>query len=94
GSRQDTVFEPSIPQIKRLQQGIDRDTENAPSGNGALSEYVPSDKDDDADPTYGAPKTRRVPSSHGTTHSRTASNADKPARAGGSRRQQIDAVDP
>ncbi|KAG8754849.1 hypothetical protein FRC12_011074 [Ceratobasidium sp. 428] len=109
----DEALSPSraSPSVKRPQQEIDRDAENAPSGDDALSEgeYVPSDEEeDDADPTYGAPKTRRLvtprpvraqladpdrrmSSSHGTTHSRTASNADKPARASGPRRRrQID----
>ncbi|KAB5596390.1 Zinc finger, C2H2 type protein [Ceratobasidium theobromae] len=55
-------------------------------------EYVPSDdEEDDADPTYGAPKTRP---SH-SAHSRTSSTADKPPRAGpGRRRRPVDDTAP
>ncbi|KAH7340699.1 hypothetical protein B0J17DRAFT_627039 [Rhizoctonia solani] len=77
-------------------------------------EYMPSeDEEDDADPTYGAPKTRRlvipspstVPelvanrsrpyrSSH-STHARTPSSSEKPARTGpGRRRRPVDETAP
>ncbi|KAG8718971.1 hypothetical protein FRC08_003952 [Ceratobasidium sp. 394] len=106
----DEALSPSraSPSAKRPQPEVDRDAEQVLSGDDVLSEgeYVPSDdEEDDADPTYGAPKTRRlvvprpsraqladpksrVSSSHAPTHSRSASSADKPVRAGGARRRR------
>ncbi|KAG8734361.1 hypothetical protein FRC11_004367 [Ceratobasidium sp. 423] len=56
-------------------------------------EYVPSeDEEDDADPTYGAPKTRRASQS---IHARTPSTSEKPVRSGpGRRRRPVDDTAP
>ncbi|CAE6420473.1 unnamed protein product [Rhizoctonia solani] len=56
-------------------------------------EYVPSeDEEDDADPTYGAPKARRASQS---THTRTPSTSEKPVRTGpGRRRRPVDDTAP
>ncbi|EUC62073.1 zinc finger, C2H2 type protein [Rhizoctonia solani AG-3 Rhs1AP] len=53
-------------------------------------EYMPSDdEEDDADPTYGAPKTRRASQSHARTPS-----TEKPVRTPGRRRRPVDDASP
>lgn len=84
------------PALKRTFSDAILDAENVLADDATSEgEYVPSDdEEDDADPTYGAPKTRRVSSSHVVGHARTASS-DKPARTGpGRRRRPVDDAAP
>jgi len=70
------------------------DPEPVAVGDDVVSEgdYMPSeDEEDDADPTYGAPKTRRA--SH-STHARTPSSSEKPVRTPGRRRRPVDDSSP
>ncbi|CAE6502379.1 unnamed protein product [Rhizoctonia solani] len=97
----DVLLARTSPAIKRplddLEPEIDAeaDAEPAMAVDDVVSEgeYMPSeDEEDDADPTYGAPKTRR--SSH-STHARTPSTSEKPARTGpGRRRRPVDDTAP
>lgn len=111
----DELLSPSraSPAVKRPFSDIEPEVETAQVVDDVVSEgeYVPSDdEEDDADPTYGAPKARRLVighvtprsiansprrASHTGNHSRTSSNADKPARAGpGRRRRPVDDTAP
>ncbi|KAJ1309948.1 hypothetical protein OPQ81_006707 [Rhizoctonia solani] len=90
----------SSPTIKRpfgdIEPEVEPDAEPEPAAavDDVVSEgeYIPSeDEEDDADPTYGAPKTRRA--SH-STHARTPSS-EKPTRtAPGRRRRPVDDTAP
>ncbi|QRW15117.1 C2H2 zinc finger [Ceratobasidium sp. AG-Ba] len=100
------------PAAKRPVPDFDRDPEQ-PIDDDALSEgeYFPSDgEEDDADPTYGAPKARRLVSPRrpraqptnphtrvSTSHTPTHSrtaSSDKPARGPARRRRPVDDAAP
>ncbi|CUA75064.1 hypothetical protein RSOLAG22IIIB_01703 [Rhizoctonia solani] len=94
----DVLFAPASPAIKRPIDDVEPEPSEADLEPVAVAddvvsegEYMPSeDEEDDADPTYGAPKTRRA--SH-STHARTPSS-EKPVRTPGRRRRPVDDASP
>ncbi|CAE6409566.1 unnamed protein product [Rhizoctonia solani] len=102
----DDVLDPprASPALKRpfddvesqVEAEADADLEPVTAGDDVASEaeYAPpsEDEEDDADPTYGAPKTRRT--SH-SIHARTSLTSEKPVRTGpGRRRRPVDDTAP
>ncbi|KDN51849.1 hypothetical protein RSAG8_00399, partial [Rhizoctonia solani AG-8 WAC10335] len=78
----DVLSSRASPAIKRPFDEVDPEVEGGVTEvvDDVVSEgeYMPSeDEEDDADPTYGAPRTRRASQS---THARTPSSPEKPAR--------------
>ncbi|KAL5635725.1 hypothetical protein ACGC1H_004515 [Rhizoctonia solani] len=95
------LFARTSPAIKRpldlepeleTEAEAEADPEHAAAVDDVVSEgeYMPSeDEEDDADPTYGAPKARRASHSHARTPS-----TEKPARTPGRRRRPVDDASP